>query len=605
MRSALLVSVLLVFGLTPPAQAAQSWKLTNSDVSATVALADNGTLSITVAKGSTTVLNPSALGIRTTTADLSTGLKFAGRSDRRVQESYVTATGRRRQHQVDANETTLRFTKGADQLDVVFRVSADGLGYRYVLGKPATVTTEASEYAVPASARAVLLPWDNGRQDYENIHLHTTVAAAQPAAYGYPSLFQVDGTWLLVTESDMSGNYGASRITLNNGKFGVTLPDAQTQSNGTTPWRTMIIGDLATVVESDLSTDLSSPNKTGDLSWIKPGISAWSWWGDGTGDLALQKRYVDYAAKETWEYVLVDSGWKTWSSGQVQELVRYGAARKVGVILWVHYTDLDTASERDSKLPLWHSWGVAGLKIDFMNSDSQARMRWYDAILAATAKNKLLVNFHGSTVPRGTERTWPHVMSYEAVRGAEGIKPKPGKQPYPISHYLTLPFTRNLAGSMDFTPVTFSAVRRNSDAAELALSVIFESGLQNFADRIANYPNYPIAEQLLKTVPAVWDDTRLLAGDPGKLAVFARRNGNEWYVATNVAGAGRTIDVPLAFLGSGTWRAEIYNDNTYRKLTFSTRTVTAGETLSLPVQPDGGFTVRFVQPGPKMQPTQP
>jgi alpha-glucosidase len=187
-------------------------------------------------------------------------------------------------------------------------------------------------------------------------------------------------------------------------------------------------------------------------------------------------------------------------------------------------------------------------------------------------------------------------MSFEAVRGAEGIKPKPGKVPYPVSHYLTLPFTRNLAGSMDFTPVTFSAVRNNSEAAELALSVVFESGLQNFADKISNYPKYPIAERLLKTVPAAWDETKLLAGDPGKLAVFARKSGSEWYVGANVAGAARQLDVPLSFLGTGTWQAEIYNDNADRKLTFSTRTVTAGGTLSLPVTRDGGFTVRFVQP---------
>ncbi|MEU0882616.1 glycoside hydrolase family 97 catalytic domain-containing protein [Lentzea sp. NPDC005914] len=596
MRSVVLAVLLLVSVLTPPAHAAQSWKLAHTDVAVNVTLADNGSLSISVAKAEKTVLNPSALGIRTTAADLSTGLQFVSRSDRTVREQYTTMSGRRRQHQADANETTLRFTKGTERLDVVFRVSADGLGYRYVLGKSATVTGEATDFAVPPNAKAVLLPWDNGRQDYENIHTHTTVAQAPQVAYGYPSLFQVDGTWLLLTESDLTGDYGASRITLRDNRFQLTLADAQTQSNGTTPWRTLIVGDLATVVESDLTTDLAGPNKAGDVSWVKPGISAWSWWGEGTGDLALQKKYVDYAAKQGWEYILVDSGWKSWGSGQVQDLIRYGAQRKVGVLLWVHYSDLDTASERDSKLPQWRQWGAAGLKIDFMNSDSQARMRWYDAILAATAKNKLMVNFHGSTVPRGTERTWPHVMSYEAVRGAEGTKPKPGRQPYPMSHYLTLPFTRNLAGSMDFTPVTFSGVRVNSDAAELALSVIYESGLQHFADKVSNYPKYPIAERLLKTVPSVWDETKLLAGDPGTLAVIARRNGPEWYVGANVAGDARTLDVPLSFLGGGQWTAEIYADGADRKLAFSTRTVTAGGTLSLPVVKDGGFTVKFVQP---------
>ncbi|MCP3801639.1 glycoside hydrolase family 97 protein [Allokutzneria sp. A3M-2-11 16] len=597
LATASLASVLIA----APAQAAPTkWLLTSPNgngVAATIIL-DQGRLSLSVSHGRTVVLQPSALGLRTSTADLTSGLVFEGEARHRITEHYKTVTGRQREHHADAAETTLRFTKAGQRLDLVVRVSADGLGYRYVLPGtgPVTITGEASEYAVPTGARAILLPYNN-RSDYESIHRHSTVADAQAGPYGYPSLFKVDDTWMLVSESNMSGAYGATRLTLDaDRRFKVTFPDAGgsvTTAPFTSPWRTLITGDLATVVASDLGTDLAEPSRIADTSWIKPGVSAWSWWGDGTGNLELQKKYADYAAKQGWEYILVDSGWINWQPGQVQELIGYGKARKVGVQLWVRWTDVDTDEERRAKLPLWREWGAAGLKIDFMDSDSQERMRFYDAILEATARNKLLVNFHGATIPRGIERTWPHVMTLEGVRGAEGIKPKPDRKPFPLAHYTTLPFTRNLAGSMDFTPVTFSAVRDNSDAAELALAVVFESGIQNFADKITNYAKIPLAERFLRTVPTVWDRTELLSGDPGDHAVLARRHGNEWFVGGISASAARTMDVPLRFLGPGRWKAEIYSDTADRTIAASTRAVTARDVLAQPVARGGGFAIRF------------
>ncbi|MFB9902584.1 glycoside hydrolase family 97 protein [Allokutzneria oryzae] len=600
----LLATMALAGGvLAAPAVAAPTtWRLTSPDgrgPTATITLGDGG-LSLSVSRGRTVVLQPSALGVRTATADLTRGLSLVGKERHRVKERYETVTGRQRRHESDAVETTLRFTASGQRLDLVVRVSADGLGYRYVLpgAGPITVTGEASEYAVPAAARAILLPY-NSRSDYESIHRHSTVGTAQTGEYGYPSLFKVADTWLLVSESNMSGAYGATRLSLGDDrKFKVTLPDAGgsvTTAPFASPWRTLTIGDLPTVVASDLGTDLAEPSRIADTSWIKPGVSAWSWWGDGTGDLAVQKRYADYAADQGWEYILVDSGWATWQPGQVQELIAHAKARGVGVQLWVRWTDVDTEEEREAKLPQWREWGAVGLKIDFMDSDGQERMRFYDAILAATARNKLMVNFHGSTVPRGIERTWPHVMTMEGVRGAEGIKPKPDRKPFPLAHYATLPFTRNLAGSMDFTPVTFSAVRENTDAAELALSVVFESGVQHFADRIATYANHPLAQRFLRSVPTVWDRTELVSGDPGDHAVLARRNGDEWFVGAITAEQARTLEVPLRFLGPGTWRAEIYSDTADRRITSVTRSVTAGDTLVQPVGRGGGFAVRLTR----------
>ncbi|WP_020668245.1 glycoside hydrolase family 97 protein [Amycolatopsis nigrescens] len=603
---AVVVGAVLV-GVPDSGQAspAESWTLSAPGVSARaggtpeaqVSL-DDGRLTLSVRRGATTVLERSALGVETAHGDFTAGLSFAGMSQRHVQESYQTKTGRRLEHSLDAAETTLHLRAGGQPMDVVFRVAADGVAYRYVFPGPkwVTVVREASEFAVPVSADSFLLPYDNGRSDYESAHAHKKVGEQQPAEYGYPSLFHVGDSWLSILESDLDGRYGGSRLTLGSapGRFRLTLPDPTETSAAplATPWRTMIVGDLATVTESDLVTDLAEPSKVADTSWIKPGVAAWSWWADGgsPGSLEKQKEYVDYAAKQGWEYSLVDSGW---NAAWVPELVEYARQRGVAIWLWLRWQQVDTDSERERLFAQYRDWGVVGLKIDFVESDGQDRMRWYDGVLAASAKYRLMLNFHGAPIPRGTERTWPQVLSVEAVKGAEGTRPKPGREPFPIEHYLTLPFTRNLTGPMDFTPVTFSGVRPNSDAAELALSVVYESGAQHFADSPATYARYPLAEQLLRAVPTVWDETKLLDGDPGRLAVLARRSGSDWYVGAITAGEAGQVRTGLGFLPAGAWNAELYTDGADGKLTFSTQRVDSGSTLTVPVTRNGGFSLRI------------
>jgi alpha-glucosidase len=580
------------------AATARQWQLTapgGGGPAVTVALDTAGKPTLSVRRGTTQVLLPSALGIRTKSTDLSTGLTFTTRTDSRVTGNYSTVDGKRRQHRVDANQTTLTFTKGGSRLDVIFRVSADGLGYRYVVHQSGTVsvTGEASEYAVPTSAGATLLPYFTGRDDYENVHVHTTVAAATATEYGYPSLFHVGDTWLLVTESDLGGTYGGTRLTLDRTSrhFTVTLPDpAEVDPNPlTTPWRTLVLGSLATVTGSDLETDLASPSKIADTSWIRPGRAAWSWWSSGSsaGSLTAQEQYTDFAAKMGWEYVLVDAGWDpSW----IPTLVRYARARHIGVWIWTNQPTNPTPKEIDANFKLWKSWGVVGLKVDHIRSEQQVRMQWYDQILAASAKYQLMIDFHGSTIPRGMQRTWPQVLTMEGVSGAEHIHDKPGKKPYPANYYTALPFTRNLAGSMDYTPVTFSALRTNTDAAELAQSIVFESALQNYADSIASYNAHPVAQRLLTLVPTVWDDTRLLSGNPDSSVVLARRNGANWYLGAIFAGSGRTVSTSLRFLGAGTWLADVYADGG-TGLTVTTRRVTSASTLTQTVRTNGGFSV--------------
>jgi hypothetical protein len=184
-------------------------------------------------------------------------------------------------------------------------------------------------------------------------------------------------------------------------------------------------------------------------------------------------------------------------------------------------------------------------------------------------------------------------MTSEAVRGAEMIHNKPDRPPFPANYYTTLPFARNLAGSMDYTPVTFTAKRTNTDAAELAQSVVFESGLQNFADSIESYEAHPLAMRVLRQVAAGWDETELLSGDPDSNAVLARRRGANWFIGAITAGDARTVTAPLSFLGSGTWLADVYADGAGGKTVLDTRRVTAADSLALPVAANGGFVVQL------------
>lgn len=581
------------------ADGSRSWRLAGEGrVSGQLGLTRDGGLTLTARHGSTTVLRPSALGIRTADTDFGKGLRFAGRSDRAIHETYTTTTGRRTQHTSDASESTFTFHKDGRTLKVIVRVSADGLAYRYALPGKGTVTVlgETTEFAVPPTADSYLLPYDNGRSDYESAHDRGSVADAKAGDYGYPSLFHIGKSWMLVEEADLNSSYGGSRLTLDaaTDRFHLTLPDpAEVSGPGlTTPWRTMVIGDLATVTESDLPTDLAEPSKVADTSWIKPGKAAWSWWSDGNSptSLAAQKKFVDFAAREGWEYVLVDSGW---SNDWMPQLTAYAKEKGVGIWAWVRWQTIDQQSERDRLFAQYKTWGIVGLKVDFLESDGQDRMRWYDAVFKDSAKHRLMLNFHGATIPRGQERTWPQMMSVEAVKGAEGTRPKPGREPFPAAHYTTLPFTRNLIGPMDFTPATFTGVRPNSDAAELALSVVYESGVQHFADSVESYDAHPAALKFLDQVPTVWDETQLVDGDPGDRAVLARRSGDDWYLGAITSGDARTLDEPLRFLGDGKWRAELYRDGEDGKIVTETHEVTAASRLSVAVPKNGGYAVRF------------
>lgn len=585
---------------TVPASADDStWSVTGpgSPLTAVISLSD-GAPSLEITRGGRTVLPASDLGVVTEDIDLSDDLTFTGRSDRTVVEHYRTTTGKERNRHTVMRETTLSFTaEDGTPLDLVVRVAPDGVAYRYRLPSPdgARVVREASSWTLPTDADAWMLNYSSW---YEEPRFEATAGSVPSGEFGYPALFSTAESYVLLTESGLSSAYPGSRLAHEHGsgRYEVDLVEQPPASDGplTTPWRVAVVGDLATVTESTLVDDLAPDSRLSDTSWVRPGTVAWSWLPehDSPRDPQRQRDYIDYAAEHGWPYVLIDEGW---DASWVPEVTRYARAKGVDVLLWFRWWEVDTAEEMAHWFGLLNDWGVKGVKIDFMNDggghgEGASRHDWYERVLAATAEHRLLVNFHGSTIPKGLQRTWPHLMSYEAVRGAEYYS-FDGDHHVTPEHNTILPFTRNVVGSMDYTPVTLSQDSRfTSDGHEIALPVVFESGLLHPADRPEVFPRYPDAQRFLDQVPTVWDETKLLSGAPGSEAVIARRQGDRWFVGGITAGEARTVSASLDFLGRGDWRVDLFRDGEDGTgVVRESHVLDRGDELTVPVADNGGF----------------
>ncbi|MER6186734.1 glycoside hydrolase family 97 catalytic domain-containing protein [Streptomyces sp. NPDC001652] len=608
--AALCAGLVATLCTTVPARADQrehTWTVSGPARDAThaprarIALDDTtGTVSLSVTRDRRTVLEPSPVGIVTEQADLSKDLTFLYRKDRLVDERYRTRSGKRQERRALINETRLSFaTPTGARLDLAVRASADGVAYRYVLpAGPGDVLAETSAFRLPQDATAWLSTY---RVDNEGQFSQYTAATAPTGDYSPQALFATDGGYTLLAESDLTGTYSGARLAHDQGTgtYRIKLADDRVRTTGplATPWRAMVTGDLATVTRSTFTDDLAAASKVPDPGWIRPGTVLWTWLAGGRTagqSLTAQKAYVDYAAERGWAYEAVDAGWyfksdewdttdPNWQTNSwMPELVDHARAKGVGIIVWIHQRDLDTPEERAQWLPTLERWGVKGVKIDFMNSEAQSMLQWYDAILAETAAHHLMVDFHGSTIPKGMQRTWPQVMTLEGVAGEE-------KRTNTAAHLTTLPFTRNVIGSMDFTPGAFQRVglRPNSDAAETGLAVVYESGLQMYAGTPQSYDERPLARAFYDQLPAAWDDTRLLAGHPGEEAVLARRDGDRWFLGGVYAGTARTAEVPLT-IGAGRWLVETIRDGT-DGLVQDRQVLRGGDTLDIDVTNNGGF----------------
>jgi alpha-glucosidase len=577
-------------------------------------------------KKETTTVPEIDLGLVRSDQDFSKSLKLNKiRQAKLISETYTVLHGKKLVCQNAANEVkvTLENTNKA-KINIVIRAYNDGLTFRYEF--PETkgsfqITDELTSYTILRETKRWMEKWNPAN---EGLYAAMSAEKVQKQEWCYPALFQTADAscWYLLHEADLNESYCGTKLSnvKDSTRYKLTFPnqgDGRGQGSSIptialpwkSPWRVIIMGGLQDIVASTLVDDVSAPSVVRNTGWIKPGVVSWNYWSSnhGTKDFPTVKAFADLAAEMNWPYTLLDWEWDAMTNGgNVEDAAKYIVSKGVKPLIWynsggnhtwVSATPKDrmlTHENRIIEFAKLKKLGFAGVKIDFFESEKQDMIRYYLDILKDAADYQMMVYFHGCLVPRGWSRTYPHLMTYEAVRGAEWYNNGPEFTLTAPEHNAILPFTRNVVGPMDYTPVTFTNSQfphSTSYGHELALSVLFESGLQHMADRPEGYRALPdTVKAFLKTVPNVWDDTKLVNGYPGKNVTIARRKGTAWYVGgINAENRELAQKVPLLFLQSGiTYKCTLIEDGKHDKI-FRTR--------SLEINNDGFLNVSLLRRG--------
>ncbi|MDR1971218.1 MAG: glycoside hydrolase family 97 protein [Treponema sp.] len=557
------------------------FKLFSPQKKVTVNLFFDGSLSYQVLVDGREAVAPSPLGLVSAAADFTSSLKLKGEERRRLDYEYQIPAYKKASCRDTANCLTLTFEKDGIDMTAEARAYDDGAAVRLTIkgAGGAQVLSEATAYNVPGTAIEVYA--QKHLWSYEDHYHPVTKDELWQNVYAFPVLARLEGGyWALYAEAPVyGGNYGGGVLRSSREEPSKLVlhrsPDQRGPVTGnlpfSTPWRAVVTGDLNDIVVSNLLENLNPPSIVQDPSYIKPGKLAWHWMveNDGAANPKRMREYVDYAAEMGFPYSLVDGGWP--GKTDIAELVPYARGKNVGIWIWEHSAAVRDKSEAEEKLKLWASWGVAGVKIDFFESDCQERIAQYEMLAILADKYRLMLNFHGCSKPTGTSRTWPHVLSYEGVMGGEYLQNfstyLPGGPD--AAHNCTLPFTRNAVGPMDYTPVIYNSyLTGTTDAHQTALTVIFTSYAMHISEKPEIVLQHP-CRPFLSRVPSVWDDTLLLEGMPAAFVTMARRRGDEWYVAGICARRPRWAELKFDFLSPRfTYAAELYTDDISGDLPF-------------------------------------
>ena len=528
------------------------------------------------------------------------------------------------------------------------RAYDNGIAYRWVanLSDSVTITSEEATFHLADDAMAIAGLDSSFMTHYEPAYRRLRVDSLRAPKLGLLPLVidvsgQNTGPKIAITESaleDYPGMYlqnagsntlagifpNAARTEQLKGDRDLLVVDrspwlARTSGRRAFPWRIVMIADAdRQLLENELVYILGPAARLTDVSWIQPGKVSWDWWNAlnvrdvpfrAGVNTATYKYYIDFAAKYDIPYIILDEGWYKLGNLldvkpeiDVPELVRYGREKGVGIVLWVIWKTLD--DQMSAALDQFQKWGVRGIKVDFMQRDDQAVVNFYWRAAREAAARHLLVDFHGAHKPAGLNRAYPNVLTFEGVRGLENDK---WSTTVTAEHDVTLPYTRMLAGPMDYTPgaminaqprdfrpVFERPMSQGTRAHQLAMYVVYESPLQMLADSPSEYLRESDAMAFLSAVPVVWDETRALDGAIGESVLVARRHGADWYVGAMTNSAARVLTLDLGFLGDGAWTLESWADgpNADRNgmdYVRSSRSVRRGDRVELRLAPGGGY----------------
>ncbi|MDX9868450.1 MAG: glycoside hydrolase family 97 catalytic domain-containing protein [Kiritimatiellia bacterium] len=584
-------------------------------VSAEVGPDELGRLSYRVLADGCEVLPCSPLGITVDGRDWGKGVRLGKPVFRSFREKYAvqglhdTAVNRYR----EALIPLMCGDCGGQAGTLEFRVFDDGAAYRYrVPGKGMrTVAGESSAWVLPRGARVW---YQKNVRDHEDVYLEQAAEEiAAGTAMGVPVTLKLAGKpyYLMLTEanldrySDMALRSAGSRIL--NAFFHADKAGWTLAGEVLSPWRvTLVARDLNTLANSDIVKNLCPPpsESLANAGFYKPGRAVWHWWSSGDPVLAEQREWYDRTRALGFEYYLIDDGWKKWRDGErdewacLRDCVAYGKSVGVETAIWVHSKEVKTEADRLAYMRRVKESGVTGIKIDFMPAANREWVQWYEDTLRDAAAIGLFVDFHGATKPTGRERTWPHDLTREAVRGHEWHISR-YKRTQPPSYDTILPFCRNVQGRADYTPTVFNPAELNGFtwARELAQAVVFHSPFLCYADNPAWYLRNPAVETF-RAIPAVWNETRVLPGSEiGRVVAMAKRDRQDWFVGVINADRPQTLTIDCAFLGRGTFRMLSYGDRPDRDDAYAQeqRRVTRKERLTLELRKNGGFVAHFVK----------
>jgi len=626
---------------------AQTHTVTSPDGKTVVKVDVGDKIAYSVTRNGVVIVAPSTISLALETGVLGQAPKLKGAKTARIDQKITPPVFEKRTVIVDqGNELTLEFE---GNWSMAFRAYNDGMAYRFVTALPGQIKVlkEEATFAFAGDLPGYLPITDNMIMSFEKPYLYKPISQMKDPEMVYlPLVLEAEqGIRIGISESALEDYPGmflkksASRPNSLEGAFAafpakenqttdrhVTVAErtnylAVTRGTRAFPWRLMILSDTdGGLIQSDLVYRLADPPRISDTSWIKPGKVAWDWWNANNiygvdfvsgVNTETYKHYIDFAAEYGLEYVILDEGWsepadllKMRPAVDMDQILAHARQKNVRVILWVVWVTLD--KQLQPALDMFQKWGIAGIKVDFMDRDDQKIVNYYWKIAEEAARRKLLVDFHGAYKPAGLQRTYPNVITREGVVGLEYSKWSNQVTP---EHDVTIPFTRMLAGGMDFTPgAMVNAQKRDfrsiferpmsqgTRCHQLAMYVVYESPVQMLSDTPSNYRREPQVMDLLSKVPTVWDETRVLDGKIADFVVIARRKGQDWYVGAMTDWNPRTLVVDFGFLGAGSFTADIWEDGVnaerwagdYKKVS---RAVSGKTEIKL--APGGGWVARI------------
>jgi alpha-glucosidase len=626
---------------------------------ATFRLGERGRPEIDVAFRGKTVAN-GTLGLEFAGSGLlGENLKILDHRQKSHDATYAIPVGKASSARDHHNELVVSLEETAPphrRLLIDVRAFDDGVAFRYRIPAQDAIadfvlTREHTRLAFPGDPVARALPLKNYTTSYENYYESLKVSAIGPdRLIGLPVLLEpskADGerAWLAVTEADLTDYAGMylSGVSGEPGRLEARLSPLPGRADGASvlgraphrsPWRVLMVADdPGRLLESNLVFHLSDPSAIADTRWIKPGKTTFPWWNgyklDGVDfepgvNTATMNEYIDFCAEQGIPYHSLDGLDIAWYGGPIApegptditkaapsidlpEVLRHAREKGVRLRLWMHWKALKP--QIDEAFPLYESWGIEGVMVDFMDRDDQEMVRFYHEMASKAAKHHLTLTLHGAYKPTGMERTWPNVLTYEAALNQEYNKwGPPGGGGTPPSHNLDIAFVRMLAGPLDYHqggmrsvwpedyhPQNRGPFVQGSRGHQLAMYVVYQNHLPMMADDPNSYRGQP-GLSFLTQVPTTWDETRVRHAELGRCLVVARRKGNDWYLGGMTASEARNLSLPLDFLGDGSFKAELYLDHPAdgpNALEQRSQTVAAGETLAVSIPRSGGFVARI------------